>query len=48
VHKGKLAVRWTCTLSASFDHRVLDGAQGARVLADIAAVMADPAVALVE
>jgi pyruvate dehydrogenase E2 component (dihydrolipoamide acetyltransferase) len=48
VHKGKLAVRWTCTLSASFDHRVLDGAQGARVLADIAAVMNDPAVALVE
>jgi pyruvate dehydrogenase E2 component (dihydrolipoamide acetyltransferase) len=48
VHKGKLAVRWTCTLSASFDHRVLDGAQGARVLADIAAVMHDPAVALVE
>ncbi len=46
VHKGKLAVRWTCTLSASFDHRVLDGAQGARILADIGSVMNDPATAL--
>jgi len=48
VHEGELAVRWTCTLSASFDHRVLDGAQGARVLADVGAVLHDPAVALVE
>jgi len=45
---GELAVRWTCTLSASFDHRVLDGAQGAHVLTDIAAIMHDPAIALID
>lgn len=48
VHKGKVKPRWTCTLSITFDHRVLDGAQGSRVLTDMAAVLTDPAVALID
>lgn len=44
---GQLAVRWVTQLSLSFDHRLVDGELGSRVLADIARVMADPAQALV-
>ncbi|WP_369055200.1 dihydrolipoamide acetyltransferase family protein [Kineococcus terrestris] len=47
VHRGKVKPRWTVTLSLSFDHRMLDGESGSRVLADIAAVLEDPARALV-
>jgi pyruvate dehydrogenase E2 component (dihydrolipoamide acetyltransferase) len=36
VHEGELAVRWVTTLSLSFDHRLVDGEQGSRFLADIA------------
>jgi 2-oxoisovalerate dehydrogenase E2 component (dihydrolipoyl transacylase) len=35
VHEGALAVRWVTTLGLSFDHRLVDGEQGARFLADI-------------
>ena len=35
------------TLSLSFDHRLVDGAQGSRFLADVGAMMADPAMGLV-
>ena len=36
VHQNELAVRWVTTLSLSFDHRLVDGEQGSRFLADIA------------
>ncbi|MEZ0375203.1 MAG: dihydrolipoamide acetyltransferase family protein [Candidatus Sericytochromatia bacterium] len=29
VHQGEIAIRWACTLSICFDHRVVDGADGA-------------------
>jgi 2-oxoisovalerate dehydrogenase E2 component (dihydrolipoyl transacylase) len=40
VHQGELAVRWVTTLSLSFDHRLVDGEQGSRYLADIAETLA--------
>jgi 2-oxoisovalerate dehydrogenase E2 component (dihydrolipoyl transacylase) len=39
VHRGELAVRWVTTLSLSFDHRLVDGEQGSRFLADIAGTL---------
>ncbi|WP_125611044.1 dihydrolipoamide acetyltransferase family protein [Specibacter cremeus] len=45
-HDGAIALRQVLTLSLSFDHRLVDGAQGARLLTDVAAIMADPAMAL--
>jgi len=44
---GQLAVRKVCQLSLSFDHRVIDGQQGSQFLADVGALIADPALALV-
>jgi 2-oxoisovalerate dehydrogenase E2 component (dihydrolipoyl transacylase) len=44
VHKGRVRVRVVAQLTVSFDHRFIDGATGARFLADVAAVLADPAV----
>ena len=44
VHKGRIRVRWVAGLTLSFDHRFIDGAAGSRFLADVAAVLADPAV----
>jgi pyruvate dehydrogenase E2 component (dihydrolipoamide acetyltransferase) len=41
-----LEIRDVCTLALSFDHRHVDGASGSRFLADVAAVMEDPATAL--
>ncbi len=38
--------RWVTTLALSFDHRVVDGEQGSRFLADVAAILRDPAMAL--
>ncbi len=43
---GELAVRTVCQLALSFDHRIVDGEQGSRFLADVAAVLHDPASAL--
>jgi 2-oxoisovalerate dehydrogenase E2 component (dihydrolipoyl transacylase) len=37
---------WVITLSLSFDHRLADGAQGSTFLADVAAILNDPALAL--
>jgi pyruvate dehydrogenase E2 component (dihydrolipoamide acetyltransferase) len=34
------------TLSLSFDHRLIDGEMGSRFLADVAAVVEDPASSL--
>jgi pyruvate dehydrogenase E2 component (dihydrolipoamide acetyltransferase) len=47
VVKGKIKVRWVTQLGVSFDHRMVDGELGSRFLADIAAVLHDPAQALV-
>ncbi|SEE58170.1 pyruvate dehydrogenase E2 component (dihydrolipoamide acetyltransferase) [Arthrobacter alpinus] len=46
-YQGAVALRQVMTLSLSFDHRLVDGEQGSRFLADVGAVMADPAMALV-
>lgn len=42
----QLAVRQVMSLSLSFDHRLVDGEQGSRFLADLGAVLADPAMVL--
>jgi pyruvate dehydrogenase E2 component (dihydrolipoamide acetyltransferase) len=39
---GQLAVRQACTLSLSFDHRIVDGELGSAVLRDVAAMLEDP------
>ncbi len=39
--------RWITQLAVSFDHRLIDGELGSRFLADVAAVLHDPARALV-
>lgn len=41
-----LEIRDVCTLALSFDHRHVDGASGSQFLADVAAIMEDPATAL--
>ncbi|MBX9397140.1 2-oxo acid dehydrogenase subunit E2 [Streptomyces sp. TRM72054] len=42
VHRGKVVPRQVTTLALSFDHRLVDGELGSRVLADTAAVLHDP------
>jgi pyruvate dehydrogenase E2 component (dihydrolipoamide acetyltransferase) len=42
----EIVVRHVCTLALSFDHRHIDGESGSRFLADVAAIMEDPASAL--
>jgi pyruvate dehydrogenase E2 component (dihydrolipoamide acetyltransferase) len=42
----EIVARWVTTLALSFDHRVVDGEQGSRFLADVASILRDPAVAL--
>jgi pyruvate dehydrogenase E2 component (dihydrolipoamide acetyltransferase) len=42
VHEGELAVRKVTTLSLSFDHRIVDGELGSRVLRDVGAMLEDP------
>jgi 2-oxoisovalerate dehydrogenase E2 component (dihydrolipoyl transacylase) len=39
---GELAVRKVCTLSLSFDHRLVDGDLGSAVLRDVGAMLTDP------
>jgi len=46
VHKGKVKARQVTTLGLSFDHRVVDGELGSRFLADLAALLHDPGLAL--
>jgi len=43
---GEVVVRDVTTLALSFDHRFIDGALGSQFLADVAAIMEDPAAAL--
>jgi pyruvate dehydrogenase E2 component (dihydrolipoamide acetyltransferase) len=40
---GDIALRSVVTLSLSFDHRVVDGAEGSRLLAAVAGLLAAPA-----
>ncbi|MFF3328547.1 dihydrolipoamide acetyltransferase family protein [Streptomyces sp. NPDC002888] len=42
VHKGKVKPRQVTTLALSFDHRLVDGELGSKVLADIAAILENP------
>ncbi|MGN6795074.1 MAG: dihydrolipoamide acetyltransferase family protein [Streptosporangiaceae bacterium] len=39
---GQLAVRKVCTLSLSFDHRIVDGDTGSAVLREVGAMLTDP------
>ncbi len=41
-HRGEIALRDVMTLSLSFDHRLVDGEQGARFLRDVADVLREP------
>ncbi|MFD9962609.1 dihydrolipoamide acetyltransferase family protein [Amycolatopsis sp. NPDC058986] len=43
---GEIKVRKVMQLSLSFDHRVVDGQQGSEFLADVGALLSDPAVAI--
>lgn len=45
-YKGEIALRQVMTLSLSFDHRLVDGEQGSRFLADIGAILAEPGMVL--
>ncbi|MFJ1705357.1 dihydrolipoamide acetyltransferase family protein [Kitasatospora sp. NPDC088346] len=42
VHKGKVVPRQVTTLALSFDHRLVDGELGSKVLADTAAILERP------
>jgi len=46
VHEGELAIRKVTQLTLSFDHRVIDGQLGSQVIADVGALLADPAMFL--
>ncbi|ABM09260.1 dihydrolipoamide acetyltransferase family protein [Paenarthrobacter aurescens] len=46
VVNDELAVRQVMSLSLSFDHRLVDGEQGSRFLADLGAILADPAMVM--
>ncbi|MRH30314.1 2-oxo acid dehydrogenase subunit E2 [Microbacterium sp. SYP-A9085] len=41
-HDGEIALRDVMTLSLSFDHRLVDGAEGSRFLVDVARVLEQP------
>ena len=41
-YRGEIALRQMMTLSLSFDHRMVDGAEGARFLKDVADVLEQP------
>jgi pyruvate dehydrogenase E2 component (dihydrolipoamide acetyltransferase) len=42
VHKGRVVPRLVTTLALSFDHRMVDGELGSKVLADTAAILEQP------
>ncbi|KUL36063.1 branched-chain alpha-keto acid dehydrogenase subunit E2 [Streptomyces sp. NRRL F-4489] len=42
VHKGKVKPRQVTTLALSFDHRLIDGELGSKLLADIGAILERP------
>ena len=45
-YRGGIELRQVMTLSLSFDHRLVDGEQAALFLADVGAIISDPAVLL--
>ncbi len=45
-HHGEIALRQVMTLSLSFDHRLVDGEQGSRFLADLGSILAEPGMVL--
>jgi len=45
-YQGTVALRSVMTLSLSFDHRLVDGEQGSRFLADIGTILRNPAMVL--
>jgi 2-oxoisovalerate dehydrogenase E2 component (dihydrolipoyl transacylase) len=45
-YQGEVALRQVMTLSLSFDHRLVDGEQGSRFLADIGTILAEPGMVL--
>jgi len=45
-YRGEVALRQVLTLSLSFDHRLVDGEQGSRFLADVGAILAEPGMVL--
>jgi 2-oxoisovalerate dehydrogenase E2 component (dihydrolipoyl transacylase) len=45
-HGGGIALREVMTLSLSFDHRLVDGAEGGRFLADLGMLLTEPARAM--
>ncbi|MFD1847432.1 dihydrolipoamide acetyltransferase family protein [Arthrobacter flavus] len=45
-YQGDIALRSVMTLSLSFDHRLVDGEQGSRFLADIGTILSDPGMVL--
>lgn len=40
---GKVEPRWVSTLGGAFDHRIVDGAEAGAFLADVAAILEEPA-----
>lgn len=44
--QDEIALRQVMTLSLSFDHRLVDGEQGSRFLADIGTILSDPGMVL--
>jgi pyruvate dehydrogenase E2 component (dihydrolipoamide acetyltransferase) len=42
----RIEPRWVTQLGLSFDHRLVDGQQGSQFLADVAAILTDPGLAL--
>ncbi|MFC9772974.1 MULTISPECIES: dihydrolipoamide acetyltransferase family protein [unclassified Pseudarthrobacter] len=45
-YRGEVALRQVMTLSLSFDHRLVDGEQGSRFLADVGLILAEPGMVL--
>ncbi|MBG6217418.1 pyruvate dehydrogenase E2 component (dihydrolipoamide acetyltransferase) [Arthrobacter sp. CAN_A6] len=45
-YEGQVALRSVMTLSLSFDHRLVDGEQGSRFLADVGTILSDPGMVL--
>jgi pyruvate dehydrogenase E2 component (dihydrolipoamide acetyltransferase) len=45
-YHGEVALRQVMTLSLSFDHRLVDGEQGSRFLADVGSILSDPGIVL--
>ena len=43
---GQIVVRQVTQLALSFDHRIVDGQLGSQLLSDLAAMLADPGLAV--